>query len=262
MSPYSILITNDDGMAAPGLRALVEVARELGEVVVVAPNSPQSGQGHAITIAEPLRLFPVSTFPGIEAYECSGTPVDCVKLAKHVILKNKVIDLCISGINHGSNASINIIYSGTLSAAMEASLEGITSIGFSLLDYSWDADFRAAKHYARHIIEYVLRQGLPDCHLLNVNVPKLPLEQIRGLRVCRQADARWKENFVEATDPRGQKYYWLTGEFVNGDLDHDTDIWALENGYVSVVPSGHDLTHHQAIEPLKTIEQTVIAQKI
>jgi len=249
-------------MAAPGLRSLVEVARQLGEVIVVAPNSPQSGQGHAITISEPLRLFPVGAFPGIQAYECSGTPVDCVKLAKHVILKDQRIDLCVSGINHGSNAAINIIYSGTLSAAMEASLEGITSIGFSLLDYSWDADFRASQHYALHIMEYVLQNGLQDCGLLNVNVPRLPLEEIKGLRVCRQADARWKENFVEATDPRGQKYYWLTGEFINGVLDEDTDIWALENGYVSVVPSGHDLTNYRAIGPLKILEKTNIPQKI
>ncbi|MBK7337297.1 MAG: 5'/3'-nucleotidase SurE [Saprospirales bacterium] len=259
---YRILITNDDGMAAPGLRALVEVARELGEVIVVAPNSPQSGQGHAITIEEPLRLFPVNAFPGIKAWECSGTPVDCVKLAKHVLLKDQPIDLCVSGINHGSNASINIIYSGTLSAAMEASLEKINSIGFSLLDYSWDADFRPAQHYVRHIMEYVLETGLTDCKLLNVNVPKLPMEKIRGLRIGRQADARWRENFVEATDPRGQTYYWLTGEFVNGDPQDDTDIWALENGYVSVVPSGHDLTHHRSIPPLKPLEQTTIPQKI
>ena len=262
MSPYRILVTNDDGMAAPGLRALVEVARQLGEVIVVAPDSPQSGQGHAITISDPLRLNKVEVFEDIEAYECSGTPVDCVKLAKHVILKNQVIDLCVSGINHGSNASINIIYSGTLSAAMEASLEGINSIGFSLLDYSWDADFKGAQHYIRPIMEHVLQNGVSECQLLNVNIPRLPLEKIRGLRVCRQADARWKENFVEATDPRGQKYYWLTGEFINEDLDDDTDIWALANGYVSVVPSGHDLTHYRAIPGLKTMEQITLPQKI
>jgi 5'-nucleotidase len=261
MNGFRILVTNDDGMAAPGLHALVEVARQLGEVIVVAPNSPQSGQGHAITISEPLRLFPVDTFEGVEAYECSGTPVDCVKLAKHVILKGRVVDLCVSGINHGSNASINIIYSGTLSAAMEASLEGVNSIGFSLLDYSWGADFRAAQHYAKEIMEYVLHNGISGCRLLNVNFPRKPLEQIRGVRVCRQADARWKENFVEAADPRGQKYYWLTGEFVNDDLGEDTDVWALENDYVSVVPSGHDLTRHKAIQPLKPIESSVMQKR-
>jgi 5'-nucleotidase len=259
---HRILVTNDDGMSAPGLKALVEVAQTLGEVIVVAPDSPQSGQGHAITISEPLRLYPVDTFGGIEAYECSGTPVDCVKLAKHVILKGRTVDLCVSGINHGSNASINIIYSGTLSAAMEASLEGITSIGFSLLDYSWGADFQPAQHYARQIMEHVLHHGMPGCQLLNVNFPRLSQEEIRGIRVCRQADARWKENFVEATDPRGQKYYWLTGEFVNDDLGGDTDIWALENGYVSVVPSGHDLTNYGAIPQLKSLEHISHPQKI
>lgn len=261
-NPHRILVTNDDGMSAPGLRALVEVAQSLGEVIVVAPDSPQSGQGHAITISEPLRLYPVDIFGGIEAYECSGTPVDCVKLAKHVILKDRAVDLCVSGINHGSNASINIIYSGTLSAAMEASLEGITSIGFSLLDYSWGAGFQAAQHYARQIMEHVLHNGMQGCKLLNVNFPKLPQEEIKGIKVCRQADARWKENFVEATDPRGQKYYWLTGEFVNDDLGDDTDIWALENGYVSVVPSGHDLTNYGAIPQLKTLEYISHPQKI
>jgi len=262
MSSFKILVTNDDGMAAPGLRALVEVAKELGEVIVVAPNSPQSGQGHAITISDPLRLFSVDAFEGVEAYECSGTPVDCVKLAKHVILKDREIDLCVSGINHGSNASINIIYSGTLSAAMEASLEGMTSIGFSLLDYSWDADFGPAKPFIRQIMEHVLENGLLKCQLLNVNIPKLPAEEIKGVKVCRQADARWQENFVEATDPRGQKYYWLTGEFKNDDLGQDTDIWALENGYISVVPSGHDLTNYEAIPPMKVLEQITLPQKI
>lgn len=251
MKQPRILVTNDDGVAAPGIRALVEAARQFGEVVVVAPDSPQSAQGHAITISDPLRLHPIHLFEGIEAYECSGTPVDCVKLAKHVVLRDRPFDLCVSGINHGSNASINIIYSGTISAAMEASLEGIDSIGFSLLDYAWDADFEPAKFYARQLIAFVLENGLPDCKLLNVNIPKLPLKDIRGMRVCRQADARWKESFVEATDPRGQKYYWLTGEFVNDDQAEDTDIWALMNGYVSVVPSGHDLTQYRALEPLK-----------
>ncbi|MCB0678078.1 MAG: 5'/3'-nucleotidase SurE [Saprospiraceae bacterium] len=258
-----ILVTNDDGVAAPGIRALVEAAKAIGDVVVVAPDSPQSGQGHAITISDPLRLHQVDLFEGVDiAYECSGTPVDCVKLAKHVVLKGREVDLCVSGINHGSNASINIIYSGTMSAAMEASLEGIDSIGFSLLDYSWDADFQAAREYARQIMEYVLEHGLPQgCQLLNVNFPNLPLPEIRGIRLCRQADARWRENFVEATDPRGQKYYWLTGEFINEDQAEDTDIWALQNGYVSIVPSGHDLTHYAALPHLKALETSAITEK-
>ena len=158
-----ILVTNDDGITAPGIRALVEVMSEIGRVVVVAPDSPQSGMGHAITMNDPLRIHKVDVFPGIEAWECSGTPVDCVKLAKHVVLKGQAIDLCVSGINHGSNASINIIYSGTLSAAMEASLEGIFSIGFSLLDYSFEADFEPAKPFIHRIATRVLTSPPRAC---------------------------------------------------------------------------------------------------
>ena len=245
-------------MAAPGLKALVEVARHLGEVVVVAPDSPQSGQGHAITISEPLRLKKVNTFGSIEAWECSGTPVDCVKLAKHIVLKDREVNLCLSGINHGSNASINIIYSGTMSAALEASLEGINSIGFSLLDYSWDAGFTASMPFIRDIIAYVLSNGLTNCKLLNVNIPKANHEDIKGCLICRQSEARWVERYVESEDPRGQKYYWLTGDFVNYDDGEDTDIWALENGYISIVPSGHDLTRYEAIEHLKPLETAVL----
>lgn len=257
MSKPLILVTNDDGIVAPGIRALVDVARQLGDVVVVAPDSPQSGKGHAITIHDPLRLKHVNVFSGIEAWECSGTPVDCVKLAKHVVLKNRRIDLCVSGINHGSNASVNIIYSGTLSAAMEASLEGIKSIGFSLLDYSFEADFEAGKPWVRRIMEYVLGDTYPPGKLLNVNIPKLPEAEIRGIRVCRQADARWVEEFVEGRDPSNQPYYWLTGKFVNHDHGEDTDVWALENGYISVVPSMHDLTDYPALQHHKALENYI-----
>ncbi|HMN89686.1 MAG TPA: 5'/3'-nucleotidase SurE [Saprospiraceae bacterium] len=250
-----ILVTNDDGITAHGINALVEIAKTLGDVVVVAPDSPQSGMGHAITIANPIRLHEVNVFKGVEAsYECSGTPVDCVKLAQNVVLRGRKVDLCVSGINHGSNASINIIYSGTLSAAMEASLEGIPSIGFSLLDYSHSADFEPCKPFVRQIMEYVLSHGMSQGNLLNVNIPRLPAHAIKGIKVCRQADARWKEEFVEATDPRGQKYYWLTGRFVNEDNSADTDIWALENGYISVVPSMHDLTNYPALAELRALE--------
>lgn len=253
-----ILVTNDDGIAAPGIRALVEVASSIGEVIVVAPDSPQSGMGHAITISDPIRLRKVQVFSGIESYECSGTPVDCVKLAKNVVLKGRTIDLCVSGINHGSNASINIIYSGTLSAAMEASLEHIPSIGFSLLDYNFDADFEPSKPYVAELIRYVLKNGMEDGSLLNVNIPTLPAADIQGMRVCRQADARWVEEFQEAKDPRGQHYYWLTGRFVNEDQKEDTDIWALENGYISVVPSMHDLTNYRAINSIKEIDRITV----
>ena len=253
MSKPLILVTNDDGIVAPGIRALVEVASEMGEVVVVAPDSPQSGKGHAITIHDPLRLKKVKVFSGIEAWECSGTPVDCVKLAKHVVLKDRQVDLCVSGINHGSNASINILYSGTMSAAMEAALEGIRSVGFSLLDFDFDADFEPSKPWVRHIMQFMMARPFQHGQLLNVNIPKLPASAIQGLRLCRQADARWVEKFVEGRDPSGHPYYWLTGEFVSSDKAEGTDVWALENGYISVVPSMHDLTNYQALDDLAGI---------
>ena len=252
MSKPLILITNDDGIVAPGIKALIEVASSFGEVVVVAPDSPQSGQGHAITLEQPLRLRKVDPFNGIEAYECSGTPVDCVKLAKNVILKGREIDLCLSGINHGANSSINVIYSGTMSAAMEASIEGIDSIGFSLLDYSFDADFSEAKKVVKSLVKKMLDKKLSGCKLLNVNIPSG--QEIKGMKVCRQGEGNWVEDFQEGLDPRGQKYYWLTGKFVNYDAGNDTDIWALENGFVSIVPTGHDLTVHATIDNLKYLE--------
>ncbi len=246
MAAPLILVTNDDGITAPGIKALVEAMKTIGEVVVVAPDSPQSGMGHAITINKPLRLQQIELFEGIKSFSCSGTPVDCVKLANNKVLDRKP-DLCVSGINHGSNSSINIIYSGTMSAAVEASLEQIPSIGFSLLDYAIEADFSAAKEYAITIAKQVLENGIPKSSLLNVNIPKLPFELIKGMRICRQAVAKWEEEYIERIDPFGKKYYWLTGKFVNYDHGEDTDEWSLANGYVSVVPVQHDLTAHYAI---------------
>ncbi|MGB0863203.1 MAG: 5'/3'-nucleotidase SurE [Saprospiraceae bacterium] len=249
-----ILVTNDDGILANGIKALVEVAKNFGEVIVVAPDKPQSGQGHAITLTNPLRVRKVDPFNGIEAYECSGTPADCVKIARHSILKDRKIDLCVSGINHGSNASINIIYSGTMSAAMEASINDIPALGFSLLDFSQDADFEPSKRYIGELIRYTLDNGLDNTKLLNVNIPKLPADKIKGIRICRQAEAQWVENFKEGLDPSQQPYFWLTGVFVNRDQGHDTDVWALSEGYVSVVPCAHDLTAYKAIGELKGLE--------
>jgi 5'-nucleotidase len=241
-----ILVTNDDGLTAPGIRALVEAVSELGKVIVVAPDKPQSGMGHAITIGEPLRLEQSDIFGDIEAYQCTGTPVDCVKLAKDVLLNGNP-DLCVSGINHGSNSSINIIYSGTMSAAMEAGIEGIKAVGFSLCDYSYHADFSAAKHYAKIISKSLLNNDLPEGTLLNVNIPPHKQELIKGIRICRQANAKWVEEYEERRDPRNKKYYWLTGKFINNDRNDDTDEWALDNSYVSVVPVQFDLTAHHAI---------------
>lgn len=246
MSKPLILVVNDDGITAPGIKALVNTVKDLGEVVVVAPDSPQSAMGHAITINKPLRLKQVNYFGDIKAFHCSGTPVDCVKLAVDKVLHRKP-DLCVSGINHGSNSSINIIYSGTMSAAVEASLEGIPSVGFSYCDYTMDADFTAAAHFAKMIAESLLKFGIPKHSLLNVNIPKLPLAEIKGMKICRQALAKWEEEYLERTDPFGRPYYWLTGKFVNYDHGQDTDEWALANGFVSVVPVQHDLTAHHVI---------------
>ncbi len=257
MSKPLILVTNDDGIVAPGIKALVNVAKLFGEVFVVAPDKPQSGKGHGITISDPIRLRKVSVFEGIESYECSGTPVDCVKLGKTVLLKDRTIDICLSGINHGSNSSINIIYSGTMSAAMEAHLEGIPSIGFSLLDYSFDADFSAAERYIAELLTLLLhKQKTKENYLLNVNIPALPYDQIKGFKLCRQADSRWIEEYVEATDPKGLKYYWLTGHFDNGDTVEGTDNYALENGYISIVPSQYDLTDYKRMKLFEYLEES------
>ncbi|MFN4007544.1 MAG: 5'/3'-nucleotidase SurE, partial [Chitinophagaceae bacterium] len=238
-----ILITNDDSITAPGIKALVEAVKDLGKVVVVAPDKPQSGMGHAITIGQPLRINKVQMFEGVEAYQCSGTPVDCVKLAVDKVLHRKP-DICLSGINHGANHSINVIYSGTMSAALEASIESIPSIGFSLLDYSIEADFSGAQHYARLLVQQLLGKRL-DKHLcLNVNIPAVPLKMLKGMKVCRQAYAKYEEKFDERKDPHNRQYYWLTGEFVNFDKGRDTDVYALKNNYVSIVPVQFDLTHY------------------
>ena len=240
----TILITNDDGVTAPGIRNLVEAVKDLGKIIVVAPDKAQSGMGHAITIGHPLRMNKVDIFEGVEAWQITGTPVDCVKLAVDKILHGKP-DLCLSGINHGANHSINVIYSGTMSAAMEASIESIPSIGFSLLDYSYEADFTTARHYVRQIVSSLLHKKLDKHFLLNVNIPSVALELIKGVKVCRQAYAKYEEDFEERKDPHGKKYYWLTGEFINFDKGRDTDVWALNNNYVSVVPVQFDLTNYK-----------------
>lgn len=247
-----ILVTNDDGILAPGIRALIEVMQQIGEVVVVAPDKPQSAMGHAITINNMLYLNKISA-DGAEVleYSSSGTPVDCVKLAVNEILKRKP-DLCVSGINHGSNSSINVIYSGTMSAAVEAGIEGIPAIGFSLLDYEWNADFEAAKSFIKKITLEVLQNGLPNGVILNVNLPKLKADKIKGIKICRQAKAIWMEKFDKRKTPQGKDYYWLTGEFVNQDNGEDTDEWALAEGYISVVPVQYDMTAHHAIQQLNS----------
>lgn len=245
-----ILVTNDDGITAPGIRALIDVMKEVGEVVVVAPNSAQSGMGHAVTLNNTLTLEKVTIDKEIDnEYACSGTPVDCVKIALSQVLDRKP-DLCVSGINHGSNSSINVIYSGTMSAALEAGMSGIPAIGFSLLDFSWNADFEQIKPIVKKITLEAIKHGMPSDVVLNVNLPKLKAEEIKGIKICRQAKAIWEEDFEKRLSPYGKEYYWLKGEFVNKDKGEDTDEWALKNGYVSVVPVHFDLTAHHVINQI------------
>lgn len=246
-----ILVTNDDGVFSKGILALTEAVLPFGDVVIVAPDKPQSGMGHAVTINNILKLHPVKyDLPVSAAYSCSGTPVDCVKLAIYKVMHRKP-DLIVSGINHGSNSSINVIYSGTMSAAMEGAVEGIPSIGFSLLDHSADADFEASKQVVNTMVEAALTKGVPDGVCLNVNIPKGIPSSIAGIRICHQAKGYWEDNFDVRTDPYGKPYYWLTGEFKLMDEGLDTDEIALAAGYVSVVPVHFDLTAYSAMQQLK-----------
>lgn len=246
-----ILVSNDDGITSKGIRTLVNIMKQIGDVVVVAPDSPQSGMGHAITVGETLRLEKNFIFEGVKAFECSGTPADCVKMARHFVLKDqRQPDVIVSGINHGSNTSISVLYSGTMSAAIEGAIEGAPAIGFSLCDYSHNADFSHTEEYIKSITLQVLKKGLPKGVALNVNFPPKRNETIKGVRVCRQANAKWVEEFVQRYDPNGRSYFWMTGNFVNFDKGEDNDEWAIANNYVSVVPCQFDLTAHQAISAL------------
>lgn len=247
-----IFITNDDSLHAKGIAALVEAARPFGDIVVIAPDKPQSGMGHAITINHPLRLQKSSIFQGIDAYACSGTPVDCVKLGVYEVLHRKP-DLVLSGINHGANSSTNVLYSGTMSAAVEGAMEHIPSIGFSYCDYDADADFTTAQWVASQLIPKVLKEGLPLGVCLNVNIPKCSVEALKGIEVCRQAYAFWEDRFDKREDQFGKPYYWLTGTFDSREDATDTDLHFLDQGFATVVPTQFDLTAHQSIQHLKTI---------
>ncbi|MEN2282571.1 5'/3'-nucleotidase SurE [Algoriphagus sp. SE2] len=250
MSKPLILVSNDDGITSKGIRILVSAMKKLGEVVVVAPDSPQSGMGHAITIGETLRLSEEDIFEDVQAFKSSGTPADCVKLAKHHVLKDRTPDLVVSGINHGSNTSISVLYSGTMSAAIEGALEGLPSIGFSLCDYSSNADFAHVEEWVEKIAKQVLEKGISKGVALNVNFPPKRNESIKGIKICRQAEAKWQEEFDERMDPNGRKYFWMAGNFVNFDKGEDNDEWAIANNYISIVPCQYDLTAHHAISQI------------
>ena len=246
-----ILISNDDGVHARGLKALIEAVKPFGRIVVVAPEKGESGKSHAITINTPVRLTLLEESDDLTIYSCTGTPVDAVKLALNQILPKKP-DYLLSGINHGSNASISVIYSGTLGAAIEGCLNGIPSIGFSVLDHSSQADFSVAKLYIRTIFQNLIENGLPVNTCLNVNFPRLPIEKIKGVRVCRQTKGVWKEEYDKRKDPHNSDYYWLTGDFHNFEPDaKDTDEWALANNYISIVPVQVDLTSYEGIKHIR-----------
>lgn len=251
MSKPLILVSNDDGITSNGIKKLVSLMAQIGDVLVVAPDSPQSGMGHAITVGDTLRLTENRLFGDqIPAYECSGTPADCVKLAKHHLLKDRKPDLVVSGINHGSNTSISVLYSGTMSAAIEAAIEGTPAIGFSLCDYDTDAEMDHVDEYILKIAREALTKGIPKGIALNVNIPAHQNQKIRGIKVCRQANARWEEEFDQRIDPHGRKYFWMIGNFVNHDKGEDNDEWAIANNYISLVPCQFDLTGHHAIRLL------------
>jgi len=244
------LVTNDDGVEARGLKALIDIVKPLGRVLVVAPADPQSGMSHAITVKNPLRLTKILDEEDLEIYKCYGTPVDCVKMALNQLLCDRP-DYLVSGINHGSNASTSVFYSGTMGAALEGCINEVTSIGFSLLNTDHDADFTAASYYTDLIIRKVIRNGLPKLVCLNVNIPDGNKEGIAGIRFCRQNKGYWIEEFDKRTDPVGKHYFWLTGNFHNTEPDAtDTDEWALEHQFVSIVPMQTDLTCYTTLRAM------------
>ena len=250
MSKPLILITNDDGYQSKGIKSLLDSVKDLGKIVLVAPDRPQSGMGHAISVNKPIRCYKTAIFSSINAYCCTGTPVDCVKMGLF-LLKGEKPDLILSGINHGSNVSTNVLYSGTMSAAVEGALAGIPSVGYSLTDYSEDADFDYSKKIVRLIAEKVIEESLKIGTCLNVNIPNVKQDQIKGIKVCKQGKAFWDDTFDHRKDPLGKDYYWLTGSFGSKESSTDTDINYLENNYVTIVPAQYDLTCHESVDELK-----------
>lgn len=243
-----ILVTNDDGISANGIRALFDVVQGFGDVVVIAPDSPQSGMGHAITIHDPLRLKPSTIFP-VEAYACSGTPVDCVKLGIFEVLHKKP-DLIVSGVNHGANTATNVLYSGTMSAAVEGAMERIPSIGFSLDSFESEPDYTVTKEVIKVVVEKALMNKIPDGCCLNVNIPNVAPQDFKGIKVCNQAHAYWEDRFDKRIDQYGKPYYWLTGDFKNVAATENTDLFWIDKGYATVVPTQFDLTANFAMETI------------
>jgi len=245
MNKPLILITNDDGDTAKGIQVLTRLMCQLGDVVVVAPDGPRSAQSNALTVTHPIRFKLQEEIPGLKRYACSGTPTDCVKLALNEILDRKP-DLIVSGINHGSNAAVNVIYSGTMGAVLEGCENGVLSLGFSLCDHSFNADFKYFEPYILKITSEALSKGLPRGICLNINAP---MGEIKGVKVARQCDGQWTKEFARRTDPQGRTYFWLTGNFENFEPQaEDTDEWALNEGFVSIVPTKIDMTAYNMLD--------------
>lgn len=250
-----IFITNDDGYDAPGIKALIDAVKDLGEILVVAPDGPRSGMSSAITSANPIRVRLVEESEDIKIYACTGTPVDCVKLGISKVAQ-RTPDIILSGINHGSNASICVLYSGTMGAAIEGCVFKIPSVGFSLLDHSMNADFSESQIYVKLVTKQILKEGLPIGTCLNINIPKG--NELKGLRICRQAAGQWIEEFKPSEDGSGKEIYWLTGHFRNDEPDDvTTDEWVLARSYVSIVPIKVDMTDHYYVDRLKEWEDLI-----
>ena len=243
-----ILVTNDDGYQAQGFKALIEAVKPLGQIIAVAPTEAQSGMSHAITVKHPLRVRKIKEDANLKVYTVNGTPVDCVKLAINQLLPRKP-DILVSGINHGSNSSTSILYSGTMGAALEGSINQIPSVGFSHISYSHEIDMQAAIAFAKKISGKVLENGLPKNICLNVNFPEGNTSDIKGIKICRQTNGFWREEFDKRVDPIGKEYYWLTGYYHNDEPDaEDTDEWALKHKYISIVPVQIDFTSYDTIK--------------
>jgi len=246
-----ILITNDDGADAPGILVLSRLMMQIGEVVEVAPDGPRSAQSNALTVTHPIRFKKIEEKEGLTRYSCTGTPTDCIKLALNEIVERQP-DLIVSGINHGSNSAINVIYSGTMGAVLEGCENGILSIGFSIDNHSIEADFSEFEQYVLKISKETLKNGLPHGVCLNVNAPK---GKIAGIKVARQCDGRWTKEFAKRTDPQGRAYFWLTGNFENHEPENkETDEWALSKGYISIVPTKIDMTAYDAMTAIRNWE--------
>jgi len=250
MKKPRILVTNDDGIYAPGIKALWSAMSELGNVTVVAPNREQSAVGHAITISDPLRIEKIKRSNGFTGFSVDGTPSDCVKIATQALLPNKP-DLIISGINHGSNTGANIIYSGTVSAATEGTMLNIPSIAISLNSFD-QSDFDGAKLAAKEVAIHVLEKGLPEKTLLNVNVPAISENEIKGYKITQQGNATFKDRFEKREDPRGKVYYWMTGKMIDPDKEIQMDHYAVVEGYISITPIHYRLTNHNFLDELNS----------